>query len=272
MPCRTAGTFHDPQGAALDWPRLYVADTKNHAIRMIDLENLEVRTIAGTGEQSVGRHAGGNARFVPLASPWDVVKVENTLYIAMAGFHQLWKLDLSTRDLRPHAGNGRERIIDGPLQHAELAQPSGIVSDGETLYFADSETSSIRSAAVSPMGSVNTLVGEGLFTFGDVDGIGDDVRLQHPIGLDLYDGSLWIVDSYNNKIKSLDPASRLCRTVVGSGNVGSADGPTEQAEFYEPGGVSAHDGKLYIADTNNHAVRVADFESKEVTTLRIRGD
>ena len=264
--------FHDPQGAALDWPRLYVADTKNHAIRMIDLESLEVRTIAGTGEQSVGRHAGGNGRFVSLASPWDVVRVENSLYIAMAGFHQLWKLDLNSRDLRPHAGNGRERIIDGPLQHAELAQPSGIVSDGETIYFADSETSSVRSASVSPMGSVNTLVGEGLFTFGDVDGIGEDVRLQHPIGLDLYDGSLWIVDSYNNKIKSLDPASRLCRTVVGSGNVGSADGSAEQAEFYEPGGVSAYDGKLYIADTNNHAIRVADLESKEVTTLQIRGD
>ena len=160
-----------------------------------------------------------------------------------------------------------------PLQHAELAQPSGIVSDGETIYFADSETSSIRSASVSPMGSVNTLVGEGLFTFGDVDGIGDDVRLQHPIGLDLYDEALsGSVDSYNNKVKSLDPASRLCRTVVGSGNVGSADGSAEQAEFYEPGGVSAYDGKLYIADTNNHAIRVADLESKEVTTLQIRGD
>ena len=58
--------FHDPQGAVLDWPRLYVADTKNHAIRMIDLESLEVRTVAGTGEQSVGRHAGGNG----VSSPW----------------------------------------------------------------------------------------------------------------------------------------------------------------------------------------------------------
>ena len=264
--------FHDPQGAALDWPRLYVADTKNHAIRMIDLETLQVTTLAGTGEQSVGRHAGGNARFVPLASPWDVIKVDGALYIAMAGFHQLWKLDLNSRDLRPHAGNGREHIVDGPLQHSELAQPSGIVSDGETLYFADSETSSIRAADVSPMGKVTTLVGEGLFTFGDVDGIGDDVRLQHPIGLDLYGGSLWITDSYNNKIKSLDPNSRLSRSVFGSGQVGSSDGVGSRAEFYEPGGLSAHDGKLYIADTNNHAVRVADLESKEVTTLHVRGD
>ena len=264
--------FYDPQGAALDWPRLYIADTKNHAVRMIDLDTLEVRTLAGTGEQSVGRHAGGNGRFVPLASPWDMVKVGGDLYIAMAGFHQLWKLDINSRDLRPHAGNGREHIVDGPLGHAELAQPSGIVSDGDTLYFADSETSSIRSADISPMGSVNTLVGEGLFTFGDTDGIGDDVRLQHPIGLDLYDGVLWITDSYNNKIKSLDPTSRLCRSVFGSSQVGDADGAGTAAEFYEPGGLSAHDRRLYIADTNNHTIRVADLESKEVTTLRIRGD
>ena len=263
--------FHDPQGAAIDWPRLYVADTKNHVVRMIDLETLQVQTIAGTGEQSVGRHAGGNARFVPLASPWDVTKVNGDLYIAMAGFHQLWKLDLVSRDLRPHAGNGRERIIDGPLQSSELAQPSGVVSDGETLFFADSETSSIRSASVSPLGFVKTLVGEDLFTFGDVDGIGDDVRLQHPIGLDLYDGLLWITDSYNHKIKSLDPKSRLCRSVFGSGDTGSADGDGSDAQFYEPGGLSAYDGKLYIADTNNHAVRVADLESRQVTTLQIRG-
>ena len=264
--------FHDPQGAALDWPRLYIADTKNHAIRMIDLETLEVRTLAGTGEQALGRHTGGNGRFVSLASPWDLVKVDNLLYIAMAGFHQLWKLDLNSGEARVHAGNGRERIVDGPLQNAELAQPSGLASDTALLYFADSETSSVRSADVSPMGAVKTLVGEGLFTFGDVDGMGDDVRLQHPIGLDLYDGALWITDSYNNKIKSLDPGSRLCRSVFGSGEVGDADGTGAHAEFYEPGGVSAHDGKLYIADTNNHAIRVADLESKQVTTLDIRGD
>ena len=263
--------FYDPQGSTLDWPRLYVADTKNHAIRSIDLEALEVRTLAGTGEQMLGRHAGGNGRFISLSSPWDVVKVGGTLYIAMAGCHQLWKLDLNSREARVHAGNGREHIVDGSLQRSELAQPSGIASDGDTLYFADSETSSIRRADVSPTGSVTTLVGEGLFTFGDVDGIGDDVRLQHPIGLDLYDGSLWITDSYNNKIKSLDPESRLCRSVFGSGNVGSADGAGAQAEFYEPGGVSAHDGKLYVADTNNHAIRVADLASGEVSTLSIRG-
>ena len=267
----TEARFYDPQGCDLDWPNLYVADTKNHAIRRIDLESLEVRTLAGTGLQSRGFHAGGNGRFVALKSPWDVTKSGNFLYIAMAGFHQLWKLDLNTRETTVHAGNGRERIIDGPLAQAELAQPSGLTTDGQTLYFADSETSSIRSAGIDPMGEVKTIVGLDLFTFGDVDGIGKDVRLQHPIGVDLYDGALWITDTYNNKIKRLDPDSGLCQSVFGSGSVGSEDGLPAEASFFEPAGLSVHDGKMYVADTNNHSIRVADMDTKQVTTLEISG-
>ena len=262
--------FNDPQGCALDWPLLYVADTKNHAIRAINLETLEVRTIAGTGEKARGfPTAAGNARFIALSSPWDVAKDGDALYIAMAGVHQIWKLGLKSREIGVHAGNGRERIIDGPLASAELAQPSGIATDGETIYFADSETSSVRQADVSPAGAVKTIVGQDLFTFGDVDGVGGDVRLQHAIGLDLQDGALWVADTYNNKIKRLDPVSRVCRTVFGSGAVGNADGDAAAASFSEPGGVSAHRGKLYIADTNNHAVRVADLGRGIVSTLDV---
>ena len=190
----------------------------------------------------------------------------------MSGFHQLWRLNLKDRSLEPHAGNGREHITDGPLRNAELAQPSGITGDKDTLFFADSETSSVRAASIDRMGSVKTLVGLGLFTFGDVDGVGDDARLQHPIGIDIdADDTLWVADSYNNKIKRLDPRTRLCRTVFGSGEIGAADGLASAAEFYEPGGVSVHDGKVYIADTNNHLIRVAHPTSGVVETLELRG-
>ena len=263
--------FRDPQGCDLDWPNLYVADTKNHAIRAIDLNSLEVRTLAGTGLQARGFHPGGNGRFVALNSPWDVAKVGSTIYVAMAGFHQLWKLDTNTREASVHAGNGRERIVDGPLTQAELAQPSGIATDGTTLYFADSETSSIRSATVDPMGSVASIVGLDLFTFGDVDGTGKDVRLQHPIGLDLYEQALWVTDTYNNKIKRLDPHTKICESVFGTGESGSADGVGKDVSFFEPAGVSAYDGRLYIADTNNHVIRVADLQTMQVSTLEITG-
>ena len=263
--------FYDPQGMALGGDTLYVADTKNHALRAIDLANQSVKTIAGTGEQAGMFHQGGNARFISLRSPWDVVLEGETLYIAMAGFHQLWSYDLNTQEARPYAGNGRERIIDGSLSNAELAQPSGIVSDGERLYFTDSETSAVRSADLNGKGYVKTIVGLHLFEFGDVDGIGDEVRLQHPIGIELHDGALYIADTYNNKIKRIYPATRGATSYLGIGTPGHEDGAGVFAQFHEPAGISVARGKLYIADTNNHAIRVADLETQEVGTLEIEG-
>ncbi len=263
--------FDDPQGMALDGDTLYVADTKNHAIRKVALSSGRVETIAGTGQQATMFHDGGEGLATALNSPWDLELRDGALYIAMAGFHQLWRLELDTGEVRPHAGNGRERIIDGPLASAQLAQPSGITSVGDNLYFTDSETSSVRSADIDRNGRVQTIVGLDLFTFGDVDGVGDDVRLQHPIGIDAHEGVLYVTDSYNNKIKRVFPATRETMTLLGSGKAGHRDGRGAEAEFHEPGGVSAAAGKLYVADTNNHAIRVAGLESGEVETLEIRG-
>ena len=263
--------FDDPQGMALDGDALYVADTKNHSIRKVALDTGRVETIAGVGEQAMRFHAGGDGPSTALNSPWDLELRDGTLYVAMAGFHQLWRLHLDTGEVRPHAGSGRENIVDGPLDSAQLAQPSGIASIGGKLYFTDSETSAIRAADVDPGGRVQTVVGQGLFTFGDADGVGDDVRLQHPIGIDAEDGVLYITDSYNNKIKRVYPDTRGCTTMLGSGAAGHKDGPAREAEFYEPAGVSAAAGKLYVADTNNHAIRVADLETGDVETLDLRG-
>ncbi len=263
--------FYDPQGMALRDDTLYVADTKNHALREVDLANQNVKTIAGNGEQARMFHRGGNARFVQLNSPWDVVVEGQNLYIAMAGFHQLWRYDLLTREANPYAGNGRERITDGVLFRAELAQPSGIVSDGKKLYFTDSETSAVRSADINGKGLVETIVGLHLFEFGDVDGVGDEVRLQHPIGIELHDGVLYVADTYNNKIKRIYPTTRGASSFLGIGTPGHEDGAGVFAQFHEPAGLSVARGKLYIADTNNHAIRVADLETQEVSTLEIEG-
>ena len=269
--------FYDPQGLAISGERLYVADTKNHAIRLVDLQSREVTTLAGTGEQATSFHDGGEGRLVALNSPWDLALAmdkdqdRETLYIAMAGFHQLWRLDLRDNRVRPHAGSGRERIVDGSLATAQLAQPSGLVTDGHKLFFTDSETSAIRSADLIGGGEVKTIVGTDLFTFGDVDGAGDEVRLQHPVGLDVSDGVLYVADTYNNKIKRVDPVTRVATHLIGSGQPGHCDGPPGSAMFHEPGGISVADGKLYVADTNNHLVRVASLDTLVVETLEIKG-
>ena len=87
----------------------------------------------------------------------------------MAGSHQLWRLDVRTGALSAGAGNGREGLDDGLLAEATFAQPSGLATDGQVLFVADSEASAIR--RVDPRaGTVKTLAGEGLFEFGLRDG------------------------------------------------------------------------------------------------------
>jgi hypothetical protein len=154
------------------------------------------------------------------------------------------------------------------LYRAALAQPSGITTDGKKLYFADSEVSAIRSADLEPTGDVETLVGQGLFDFGDKDGRGAEVRLQHPLGVAYYNGLVYVADTYNNKIKIVSPKDKSSKTFLGTGEGGLRDG--DRPQFDEPGGLSIADGKLYVADTNNHAIRVADLKTKRVETLQFR--
>lgn len=264
--------FDDPQGLALMGDLLYVADRKNHAIRTVDLKDFSVGTIAGTGQQNrESRGRGGDAQTTGLNSPWDLYRIDNNLYIAMAGHHQIWKLDLTTKRLEPYAGNGREAIADGPLRRAELAQPSGLASDGRTLYVADSESSSVRAVDLDPAGGVTTVVGRpggNLFNFGDADGIGAAAKLQHALAVAYHNGVLYVADTYNSKIKTIDPAKRECKTWFGGAG---KDGWLTDRPLNEPAGLSIANGKLYVADTNAHRIRVIDLKSKEATTLQLNG-
>ena len=262
-------TFNHPQGMALAGSSLYVADTENHLIRRLDLQQRVVETLLGTGQQARQFNVPGVGRAVAINSPWDVAVVGRRLYIAMAGFHQIWALDLDTMEAQPFAGSGREDIVDGQRLEAAMAQPSGLATDGKTLYIADSETSSIRAVDLDFMGTMKTIIGEGLFEFGDQDGTSPQARLQHPLGATLHRDRLYVADTYNHKIKIVSPQLRTSQTYLGSGRPGMKDG--QMAEFYEPGGLSLAGAKLYIADTNNHAIRIADVASGEVSTLKLTG-
>ena len=251
-------SFHFPQGMALDGDLLYVADTWNHLIRRVDFARRGVKTVAGTGDQARRHRRGGPARSTDLSSPWDLVFVQGILYIAMAGSHQIWALDISGGEVHVFAGTGREALDDASLRKCALAQPSGLAFSGTRLYFADSESSAIRFADIET-DKVETLVGAGLFEFGDRDGTGSEVRLQHCLGVAEHAGLLYVADTYNNKIKMIDPATKTCLMLLG-----------KRAALWEPGGLSISGGKLYIADTNNHAIRTADLATLEVETLAIR--
>lgn len=267
-PFEQASFFH-PQGMALSasgGEALYVADTENHLIRRLDLQARTVTTIAGTGRQGGFLSLGGLGTRAELNSPWDLCLVGDKLYIAMAGSHQIWVMDLTNALVQSFAGSGREGRVDGSLEGSAFAQPSGIATDGKSLFVTDSESSSVREINLQTE-RVSTIVGQALFVFGDVDGQGDRVRLQHPLGILFHKGLLYVADTYNHKIKLIDPEKRTCKTFLGDGRPGYRDGA--QAQFYEPGGLAYAGGKLYIADTNNHVIRV--WDNKEVSTLRLTG-
>ncbi len=265
--------FRQPQGLALsaDGETLYVADTRNHAIRAIALATGEVTTIAGTGRQLERLPSNGApAATTAMASPWDLFVDGARLFIAMAGVHQVWVMDLEAASLSVFAGTSREGIEDGPRRTiATLAQPGGLTSDGRYLYWVDPESSAVRRTAIAGDGDVETLVGTGLFDWGDEDGVGRAARLQHPQGITMAAGLLYIADTYNHRIRSLDPATRAVTTVAGLGERGFADGPAALALLNEPGGISAAGGHLYVADTNNHVVRVLDPAAGRITTLSL---
>ena len=263
-------TFRHPQGLAFYAGALYIADTENHLIRRVDLLTKRVETVAGTGQQAHGplRLAEGEALATDLNSPWDLVALNGILYIAIAGCHQVWGLDLTQGTLECVCGTGREALEDGPRLEACMNQPSGITTDGTLLYVADSEASAIRSIDPRPGGWIRTLVGAGLFEFGDRDGGGKSVRLQHPLGVAALDGRIYLADTYNHRIKVLFPSLRQVDSVFGTGRPGTAEGSV--AQFFEPGGLAAAPGRLYIADTNNHRICLAELAVKTVTAIRLR--
>jgi DNA-binding beta-propeller fold protein YncE len=256
-------SFNDPQGLALDGETLYVADRKNHLIRALDLKKQTVRTIAGVGHQGTDIRRGGFATRTGLNSPWDLLVHDGTLYIAMAGHHQIWEMDLDKHTVAPFAGNGYEKLVDGPRLISSFAQPSGLATDGVNLFVADSEVSAVRSLPLDGKGEVSTLVGIDLFDFGDVDGVFPKSRLQHALGVVFVDGKLYVADTYNSKIKVIDPEKRLCTTYAG--------GDKKAKLFNEPGGISYAARKLYVADTNAHRIQVIDLDTKEIRTLKLQG-
>lgn len=228
-------SFHSPQGVAIADNVIYVADTENHLIRKIDLEAEKVSTVAGIGVQGTDTEGGEEGDKQPISSPWDValgtsgskVQRNDILWIAMAGTHQIWaflldsgtlpkKSDLKKGTCLRFAGSGNEENRNNAYPHkAGFAQPSGLALAPEEpwscLFVADSESSTVRTVSLRD-GAVKHLVGGerdpmNLFAFGDVDGAGISAKLQHPLGVawDEKRHLLYVADSYNHKIKVVDP-------------------------------------------------------------------
>lgn len=293
-------SFNSPQGVAIKNNFIYVADTENHLIRKIDLQVKMVSTVAGVGIQGMDKEGGARGEQQPISSPWDVafgtsvsaIHEDDVLWIAMAGTHQIWALmlecgklpkgsDLKKGTCLRFAGSGNEENRNNSYpQKAAFAQPSGLSVASEEpwsyLFVADSESSTVRTISLKD-GAVKHLVGGerdpmNLFAFGDTDGAGINAKLQHPLGVawDKRRNLLYVADSYNHKIKFVDPKMKNCATLAGTGEASNVIGSSfTTSTFNEPGGlcVEENGSLLYVADTNNHQIKVLDLETKIVSPL-----
>ena len=273
--------FFRLQGLDYHDGKLYVADAENHALRVVDPDAKTVTTLVGNGTQGRDYQGGKGGREQPISTPWDVFVEGSQVFIAMAGTHQIWSYDLKAGIAKNYSGNGSEQNLNrNDRLLAAWAQPSGLsVGNGE-LFIADSESSTVRAINLTS-GATRTIAGgenaqpRNLFAFGDKDGIGEAARMQHVLGVLWWpsEQKIIVADTYNHRLKLVDPKTGEAKRWVGSGKPGLRDGKGLDAQFSEPSGfaLGPRARRLFVADTNNHVIRVVDLESLDVTTLKLSG-
>jgi thiol-disulfide isomerase/thioredoxin/sugar lactone lactonase YvrE len=249
-----SATFYEPHGLAIKGNSLYIADSKNNAIRKADLSAKIVETIAGDGE--MGYYFLNDKWDTPVKpnSPWDLLVDGQVMYIANAGNHQVLKMDLTTNQVTRFAGSGREALTNGNLREAAFNQPSGLTKIGNILYVADPEASAVRAIDLQKK-TVATPVGKGLFDFGDKDGHVDEALLQHCIGVTASEGKIYIADTYNGKVKVLDLKNERLGTVF--------------AGLNEPNDVLFAGNDMWISDTNNHQLIKVNLKNNQKIIINI---
>lgn len=251
--------FRRPQGLALVRESLYVADTGNHALRRINLPTSTVDTLCGNGRAGEPTEGVVTApRDVALHQPQAIVVNNNQIFMAMAGDNRIWSYDLGTREIRARAGSGQLDVRDGSGPMAAFAQPASLTAALQTLYVCDAVGSAVRSLQLRG-DTVQTLLGQGAWSFGDEDGPRDRARLQHPQALASSPDSpvMWIADSGNGTLRTLR---------LGGGELATIALPRR---LQGPAGLSVAAGAVWIAETDAHAVLRYDIATGELSHVPI---
>ena len=257
----TGATFNQPYSLQVDAKGdVYVVDRLNYVIRKIDASTGIISTIAGTGE--VGNSGdGGPATAAQFREPNDCfLDGRGGLLIADVQDQRIRRLDLESGIITTFAGNGaKERSGDGlPATQASILGARAVCMDSAgNTYIAEREGNGIR--MVDASGMMHTLAGTGEFGYTGDGGPALAATWGGPKAIRCdHAGNLLVVDTENHAIRSIDPATGIVTTIAGGRLGGEGDGsPAEQAAMDRPHGADVDaDGNIYIADSNNHRVRV----------------
>jgi DNA-binding beta-propeller fold protein YncE len=212
-----------------------------------------VATLAGSGEEGSADGVGAAARF---NDPWGLaVRPDGNLLLVDSGNSTIRHVSAAGAVRTLAGAAGQQGSADGVGAAARFFWPAGVAlrPDG-SLLVSDYWNRTIRS--VSAEGVVSTMAGAA-GQQGSTDGPAALARFRGLRGLSLgSDGSLYIADSGNHTIRCLSPDGTV-RTVAGAaGQEGTTDGLGPAARFKWPSGLAAApDGRLYVADSENHTIR-----------------
>ena len=249
-----------PQDVLVDSSgNIYIADTDNYLVRLVSVETGIIQTIAGTGEAE------------DIDTPRGMV-FQGDLLISQMGNHVVSKVQDEVLFAFAGIGVGQFGGDGGRALDANLRSPAGLAVDQSgNIYIADTDNHRIRK--VDSRGIITTVVGsgdpdQGAF-FGD-GGAASQARLNRPSAIAIdQSGNIYIADTENHRIRKVDSLG-IITTVVGTEQNGfSGDGGAgTQAQLNSPQGIAVDArGYLFIADTNNHRIRLLDLNSGLIQTV-----
>ncbi|MDX8386104.1 MAG: hypothetical protein R8M11_06265, partial [Gallionella sp.] len=248
--------FNSPQSIATDGLNLYVADTKNHKIRIIEIATSRVDTLAGSGTKG---NADGFGEAASFNHPRGVVVDGLHLYVTDTGNHAIRKINIVTGHVITLAGSGEAGSADKTGAEAGFNSPRGITIMGKDLLVADYYNQSIRRVNIET-GSVTTELPKRGWL-----GSGEDKLPYFPGSIAINDGNLYVADYDNHIIRKIQLSSGKMNIVAGSGRAGAATGIGKAASFNYPCEIEVIGDALYVADSGNHTIRKIEMTSGQVT-------
>jgi sugar lactone lactonase YvrE len=244
--------FNSPDGMALVNRDLYVLDTNNSDLRKINLDTHAVTTAAGTA--NISGTDDGHANSAHFNLPTQITTDGQNLYISDSGNNLIRRLSLADGMVKTIGGQAQVGgKVDGPATKSEFNGPSGIATDGKSVWIADTGNDEIRKIDLSTM-TASTIAGTG--EEGSKDGPGAQAQFSNPGALCLNGTTLYVMDGDNHAIRKIDTGTNNVTTLtqvnghIGSGCAITSDGRT-----------------LYYSDTTENAVQATDTSNGNFVPL-----